>query len=48
MKTGYTRQAGRTLVSSAERDGQTLIAVTLNDRNDWADHAALYEFGFGP
>ena len=46
MKTGYTRQAGRTLVSSAERDGQTLICVTLNDRNDWADHKALLDYGF--
>ena len=33
-------------MSSAERDGQTLIAVTLNDRNDWADHAALFDYGF--
>ena len=46
LKTGYTEAAGRTLVSSAERDGQTLIAVTLNDRNDWADHAALFDYGF--
>lgn len=46
MKTGYTRQAGRTLVSSAEKNGQTLICVTLNDRNDWADHKALLDYGF--
>lgn len=46
LKTGYTEAAGRTLVASAERDGQTLIAVTLNDRNDWADHAALFDYGF--
>ena len=46
MKTGYTRQAGRTLVSSAQRDGQTLICVTLNDGNDWADHTALLDYGF--
>ncbi|MBR2490410.1 MAG: D-alanyl-D-alanine carboxypeptidase [Ruminiclostridium sp.] len=46
MKTGYTRQAGRTLVSSAERDGQTLICVTLNDGSDWADHTALLDYGF--
>lgn len=46
MKTGYTEQAGRTLVSSAERDGQTLIAVTLCAPNDWADHAALFDYGF--
>lgn len=46
MKTGYTRQAGRTLVSSAEKEGQTLICVTLNDRNDWRDHQALLDYGF--
>ena len=46
MKTGYTRQAGRTLVSSAERDGQRLVCVTLNDGDDWRDHAALLDFGF--
>lgn len=46
LKTGYTDEAGRTLVSSAMRDGQELIAVTLNDPNDWADHAALFDYGF--
>ena len=45
-KTGYTGAAGRTLVTCAERDGLRLIAVTLHDGNDWADHAALYEYGF--
>lgn len=47
MKTGYTEQAGRTLVSSAQRNGQTLIAVTLCAPNDWADHTALFDYGFG-
>lgn len=46
MKTGYTRQAGRTLVSSAEQDGQKLVCVTLSDGNDWADHKALLDYGF--
>ena len=46
LKTGYTQKAGRTLVSAAEREGQTLIAVTLNDRDDWADHAELLDYGF--
>lgn len=46
VKTGYTQLAGRTLVSAAVRNGQTLIAVTLNDPNDWADHAALLDYGF--
>lgn len=46
LKTGYTRAAGRTLVSCAERNGQRLIAVTLQDGNDWADHQSLYDYGF--
>ena len=46
LKTGYTMAAGRTLVSCVERNGQRLVAVTLQDGNDWADHQALYEYGF--
>lgn len=46
MKTGYTEKAGRTLVSATRRDGMTLICVTLNDPNDWADHAALLDRAF--
>ncbi len=45
-KTGYTMSTGRCLVTTACHDGLRLIAVTLNDRNDWADHKALYEKGF--
>ena len=46
LKTGYTGDAGRTLVTCAERGGMRLIAVTLHDGSDWADHAALYDYGF--
>ena len=46
MKTGYTEKAGRTLVSAATRDGQTLICVTLNDGDDWNDHTNLLDYGF--
>ena len=46
LKTGYTKAAGRTLVSCAERNGSRLVVVTLRDGDDWADHAALYEYGF--
>lgn len=46
MKTGFTKKAGRCLVSAAERDGITLIAVTLNAPDDWNDHIRLYEYGF--
>ena len=45
VKTGYTKAAGRILVSSATRN-RRLICVTLNDPNDWADHAHLLEEGF--
>ncbi len=46
IKTGYTQKAGRTLTSCSERDGVRLIAVTLNDRDDWNDHQTLYDYGF--
>lgn len=45
-KTGYTKAAGRCLVTSCERDGLKLICVTLSDPNDWKDHAALYDWAF--
>ncbi len=45
-KTGYTIAAGRCLVTAARKDGLTLIAVTLNDKRDWNDHIALYNYGF--
>jgi len=46
VKTGYTKQALRTLVSSATRNGRQLAAVTLNDGDDWNDHAKLLDYGF--
>lgn len=46
VKTGFTKAAGRILVSSATRQGRRLIAVTMNDPNDWQDHAELLEKGF--
>ena len=46
VKTGFTDEAGRCLVSACERDGEDLICVTLNDSDDWNDHLALYSYGF--
>ncbi|MBQ5317600.1 MAG: D-alanyl-D-alanine carboxypeptidase [Oscillospiraceae bacterium] len=46
VKTGFTDEAGRCLVSAAEKDGVFLICVTLNAPNDWNDHIKLYEYGF--
>ncbi len=46
IKTGYTISAGRSLVSSAERDGMRLICVTLSAPDDWDDHTSLYDWAF--
>ena len=46
VKTGYTRAAGRILVSSATRNGRRLICVTINAPDDWNDHSHLLEQGF--
>lgn len=46
VKTGFTDNARRCLVSAAERNGVTLIAVTLNDGDDWNDHAKMLDYGF--
>lgn len=46
VKTGFTKSAGRILVSSAVRNGRRLVVVTIDDGDDWRDHAALYRQGF--
>ena len=46
VKTGFTKSAGRILVSSATRNGRRIIAVTIDDPADWSDHALLLEEGF--
>ena len=46
VKTGFTRAAGRTLVSAAERNGMRLICVTLSAPDDWRDHTSLFDWGF--
>ncbi len=46
VKTGFTDEAGRCLVSAARRSGVTLICVTLSDPNDWQDTANLFDYGF--
>lgn len=45
-KTGFTKKAHRTLVTSASKDDLNLIVVTLNDPNDFQNHEELYEYGF--
>lgn len=46
IKTGFTKAAGRCLVSCAQRNGAKLICVTLNAPNDWDDHTKLFNYGF--
>ncbi len=46
VKTGYTLASGRCLVSCAKHEDGEYIAVTLNDRADWRDHKALYDYAF--
>ncbi|GGB33841.1 D-alanyl-D-alanine carboxypeptidase DacB [Lentibacillus populi] len=45
-KTGFTKKAGRTLVSTAHKKDMDLIAVTLNAPDDWQDHIGMYEWAF--
>ena len=42
-KTGYTEKAKRTLVSTASKNNINLIAVTINDSDDWNTHISLYD-----
>ena len=46
VKTGFTKAAGRILVSSAVREGRRLVCVTINAPDDWNDHKTLLEDGF--
>ena len=46
IKTGFTRTAGRILVSSAQREGRRLVAATMDAPDDWRDHQAALEQGF--
>ncbi len=46
MKTGFTKKAGRCLVSCAQRNGVTLICVTLSCPDDWNTHTNLYDYFF--
>lgn len=46
VKTGYTKAAGRILVSGASRGGRQIVAVTLDAPSDWQDHKLLLEQAF--
>lgn len=47
VKTGYTKAAGRSLVSCCEKEGMTLLCVTISAPDDWDDHISLYDWGYG-
>ncbi|MCM1544908.1 MAG: D-alanyl-D-alanine carboxypeptidase [Ruminococcus sp.] len=46
IKTGFTKKSGRCLVSAAERNGVTFIAVTLSAGDDWNDHKKMFDEAF--
>ena len=46
IKTGYTKKSGRCLVSSATRNGTTLVCVVLNDGDTYGVSMKLLDEGF--
>ena len=46
VKTGFTKAAGRILVSSVVRENRRIIAVTISAPDDWNDHKTLIETSF--
>ncbi|MEK4024362.1 D-alanyl-D-alanine carboxypeptidase family protein [Mammaliicoccus sciuri] len=45
-KTGFTKVAGRTLATYFEKDGKSVIVVTLNNGDDWKVHKHLSQQAF--
>lgn len=43
-KTGFTKTAGRCLVTGAKKDDLELVMVTLNAPDDWSDHEKMLDF----
>lgn len=44
IKTGFTKKAGRCLVSAVKLGQNYIIAVTLNAPDDWNDHMKMYDY----
>ena len=44
LKTGFTGEAGRVLVSAIEAEGRTFIAVVMASENHFADTSALFDY----
>ena len=45
LKTGFTSDAGRVLVSAHDHNGRTLIAVVMGSANHFADSRELLDYG---
>lgn len=46
VKTGYTKAAGRCLVSASERNGIGMVCVVLNHSDMWNDSCKLLDSGY--
>ncbi len=46
VKTGFTKNSGRCLVSSAKRNGMTVISVVLNSPQMWERSMELLDYAF--
>jgi len=46
VKTGFTKAAGRCLVFSAEREGNTVVGVVLNAPDMWGDAYGSLDYAF--
>jgi len=46
VKTGFTNEAGRVLLSSAERDGRRFIGVVMGTEDHFAETRPLLEYAF--
>lgn len=45
-KTGYTKQAKRTLVTTSEKDGMGIVSVTLNASDDFNIHKQMHDSAY--
>jgi D-alanyl-D-alanine carboxypeptidase len=46
IKTGYTPQAGQTIVAAAQRDGRRFIVSVMGSADNFADASALLDWAF--
>lgn len=45
-KTGYTKKAGRTLITTFTKDNVRLVVVTFKGSSDFNEHEALFKLGY--